>query len=156
MKEINSYLSFKIGDEYFAANVSDIHNIIEYCKITKVPEMPDYMLGVINLRGQVLPVLDSRLKFGLANTDITNNTCVIVMEVRVEEEQVFVGVLVDGVSEVLELDESKIKEAPTLGSKIRNDFIMGVYPYNDSFIMILNMGLVISVRDTMVLHGIEE
>ena len=78
MENIKSYLSFKIGSEYYAANVSNVQNIIEYSDITKVPEMPKYMLGVINLRGQVLPVIDSRIKFGIENTEITTNTCILV------------------------------------------------------------------------------
>ena len=156
MENIKSYLSFKIGDEYFAANVSFIHNIIEYCKITKVPEMPDYMLGVINLRGQVLPVIDSRLKFGIDKKEITGNTCIIVMEVEMDNQQVFVGVLVDGVSEVVELSENQIKESPSIGGKIKNDFISGVYQDDDKFTMVLDMNKVISEEEVLALKEVAE
>lgn len=142
MSDIKSYLSFKIDTEYYAANVSYVHNIIEYTDITKVPEMPKYMLGVINLRGQVLPVVDSRIKFGIENTEITTNTCILVMEVQIEGDKVFVGALVDGVAEVLEIEQESIKAAPSIGTTIRNDFINGVYHDDDKFIMILNMNKV--------------
>ncbi len=142
MTNIKSYLSFKIGSEYYAANVSNVQNIIEYSEITKVPEMPKYMLGVINLRGQVLPVIDSRIKFGIENTEITTNTCILVMEVQIENEEVFVGALVDGVAEVLEIEDTEVKETPSIGTTIKNEYITGVYHDGEKFIMILEMNKV--------------
>ena len=142
MTDIKSYLSFKIGNEYYAANVSNVQNIIEYSKITKVPEMPKYMLGIINLRGQVLPVIDTRIKFGIENTEITTNTCILVMEVQIENKEVFIGALVDAVAEVLEIDDTDIKDTPRIGTTIKNDFLTGVYHDKDKFIMILEMNKV--------------
>jgi len=144
MDNIKSYLSFKIGSEYYAANVSYVHNIIEYTDITKIPDMPVYMLGVINLRGQVLPVIDSRIKFGISNTEITTSTCILVMEVQLEDKQVFVGTLVDGVNEVLEISDEDIKESPSIGTTIRNDFISGVYHDDEKFIMLLEMNKILA------------
>lgn len=143
MTDIKSYLSFKIGGEYYAANVCYVQNIIEYSKITKVPEMPKYMLGIINLRGQVLPVIDTRIKFGIENTEITTNTCILVMEVHIESKEVFIGALVDAVSEVLEIVDTDIKDTPPIGTTIKNNFISGVYHDKDKFIMLLEMNKVL-------------
>ncbi len=88
---LNSYLSFKLGEEIFAANVSKVLNILEMTKITQVPKSPPYMKGVINLRGTVLPVVDTRLKFGMSATEFTPNTCILVMEVEVDGEALQVG-----------------------------------------------------------------
>lgn len=142
MTDIQSYLSFKIGTEYYAANVSNVTNIIEHSEITKVPEMPSYMLGIINLRGQVLPVIDSRIKFGIKNTEITANTCILVMDVDIDNEMVFAGALVDGVAEVLEIEDSEIKESPGIGTTIQNEYIVGVYHDGNKFIMILDINKV--------------
>ena len=144
MDNIKSYLSFKIGSEYYAANVSYVQNIIEYSEITKVPEMPEYMLGITNLRGKVLPVVDARIKFGIENTEITTNTCILVMEVQVDDEDIFVGTLVDGVSEVLEIEQEEIKETPSIGTTVKNEFIHGIYHDDEKFIMILNMNKIFS------------
>jgi purine-binding chemotaxis protein CheW len=149
--EIRSYLSFKIGNEMFAANVRHVHNIIELVPITKVPHSPSYMLGIINLRGQVLPVVDTRVKFGLSATAATNNTCILVMEVSIENESILVGALVDGVSEVLEIGAENIKSAPSLGAKFKSDFITGVFHNGDSFIMLLDMDKVFSADELLTL-----
>ncbi len=144
MSKLNSYLTFQIGEEYFAANVKYVHNIIEIPMITQVPEMPQYMLGVTNLRGKVLPVIDSRIKMGVKNTEFTTNTCIIVMEVNIDDQAVFMGLLVDAVSEVIEMDEQQIKEAPEIGNRIKSSNIVGVIPDDEKFIMVLKMENVLS------------
>ena len=147
MEQLKSYLTFRIGLEQFAANAVFVHNIIEIPKITTLPEMPNYMIGVINLRGKVLPVVDSRIKFGFTNTEITNNTCIIVMEVCIEEKQVFIGMLVDAVSEVLEIEPEQIKAPPSIGVGIENNFITGVFQNQNKFTMILDMNKVLSTNE---------
>jgi len=154
MDHINSYLSFRLNKEYYASSVSFVHNIIEYTEITAVPDMPSYMLGIINLRGQVLPVVDLRVKFGLLNRDITSNTCILVMEVSIGADQVLVGALVDGVSEVIEIEDSELKAPPSLGSKLKNDFITGVYHDDEKFILIMNMNRVFSEAEIIDLQGL--
>ena len=104
-KLLDSYLSFKLGDELFAANVAKVLNILEMVKITKVPKAPEYMKGVINLRGNVLPVIDTRTKFGMTPTEFTKNTCILVLDIIVDGEDIQVGALVDSVQEVLEITE---------------------------------------------------
>lgn len=147
MEQLKSYLTFKIGEEQFAANASFVHNIIEIPKITEVPEMPNYMMGVINLRGKVLPVIDSRVKFGIEKTDISTNTCIIVMEIAIDDKQVFIGALVDSVSEVVEIEPDEIKDPPSIGAGVKNDFIIGVFQNQDKFTMVLDMNKVLSTQE---------
>lgn len=145
--QINSYLTFKLGEEEFAANVSKVLSIMEMTKITKVPKSPEYMQGVINLRGQVLPVVDTRIKFGMSRTEFTQNTCIIVMEVDVENEQVLVGALVDSVQEVLELNDEDIQPPPSIGTNYKSEFISGMAKVDEKFIMILDMDKVFSAKE---------
>lgn len=147
LEQINSYLSFKLGEETFAANVGKVLNILEMTEITKVPKAPEYMKGVINLRGTVLPVVDTRIKFGMSATEYTNNTCILVMEVEVEGEQVQVGGLVDGVQAVLEIEQEDILPPPSIGSKYRSEFISGIAKIDEKFIMLLNMDRVFSADE---------
>lgn len=147
--ELNSYLSFNLGEEQFAANVGKVLNILEMTKITEVPKAPDYMKGVINLRGTVLPVVDTRIKFGMTPTVYTTNTCIIVMEIEMEGEQIQVGALVDAVQAVLELDKEEIQPPPSIGSKFKSEFIEGMAKVEDKFIMILNMEKVFSSEEIL-------
>ncbi|MFP4366733.1 MAG: chemotaxis protein CheW [Bacteroidales bacterium] len=144
LDQINSYLSFKLGGETFAANVGKVLNILEMTEITKVPKAPEYMKGVINLRGTVLPVVDTRIKFNMPATEYTNNTCILVMEVEVDGEHVQVGGLVDAVQAVLEIEQEDILPPPSIGSKYRSEFISGMAKIDDKFIMLLNMDRVFS------------
>lgn len=149
--EINSYLSFKLGDEVFAANVSKVLNILELTKITKVPKAPEYMKGVINLRGSVLPLVDTRIKFGMEPTEFTNNTCILVLDIDFDGESVHVGALVDGVQEVLEINGSEVEPPPSIGSKYKSEFIEGVAKNEEDFIMILDMDLIFTNDELKVL-----
>jgi purine-binding chemotaxis protein CheW len=146
--KLNSYLSFKLGDEIYAANVSKVLNILEMTKITKVPKTPDYMKGVINLRGTVLPVVDTRIKFAMSPTEFTANTCILVLDIDIDNESLHVGGLVDAVQEVLEIEPNQILPPPNIGSKFKSQFITGMYKMNDEqFIMMLDMDKIFSVDD---------
>ena len=145
--KINSYLSFKLGEEEFAAHASKVLNILELSPITVVPKAPDYMKGVINLRGAVLPVIDTRVKFGMTPTEYTNNTCIIVLDIVIDNDSIQVGALVDGVQAVLEIEREQIMPAPSIGSKYRSEFIEGVANINDNFVMILDMDAIFSSDD---------
>ena len=144
LSKINSYLSFKLGDEEFAAHVGKVLNILEMTKITEVPKAPEYMKGVINLRGTVLPVIDTRIKFGMTATVYTTNTCIIVLDIEMDGETIQVGALVDAVQAVLEIDKNQIMPPPSIGSKYKSEFIEGVANVDEKFIMILNMDAVFS------------
>jgi len=153
LSTLTSYLSFKLGDETFAANVKNVLNILEMSNITKVPKAPEYMKGVINLRGTVLPLIDTRIKFGLSPTAFTPNTCILVLEVTVGDETIQVGGLVDSVQEVLEIEPKQILPAPNIGSEFNSDFILGLYKPNDEqFIMILDFNKVFSVEELILVQ----
>ena len=145
--ETTQYLSFKLGEEIFAVDVAKVREILDVTAITKVPQTPEYMRGVINLRGSVVPVMDMRLKFGLPATERTVNTCIIVMEVTHDGETMVLGSLADSVQEVLELEPDQIEPPPRIGTHLRTDFIKGMGKYNDLFIIILDVDRVFNTGD---------
>jgi purine-binding chemotaxis protein CheW len=136
--EVNSYLSFRIGTEIFAADVKNVLNILEMTKITSVPKAPGYMKGVINLRGSVLPVIDSRMKFNLEESEFTSNTCIVVLELHIGSEPIIIGTIVDAVKEVLEIEDNNILPPPSIGTSYRTNFLKGMYKSDDGFIMLLD------------------
>jgi len=151
--KIQTYLSFKLGEEVFALNVLKVLNILEMSPITKVPKSHDYMKGVINLRGNVLPVVDLRIKFGLKENDFTVDTSIIVLSISRKNEETMVGVLVDAVKEVLEFSDAEIVESPSIGTKYNSGFISGMKRRDDSFIMILNIDKVFSTEEIIDFKG---
>lgn len=146
---MQTYLSFKLNEEVFAINVSKVINILEMSHITKIPKAPEYMKGVINLRGTVLPVVDLRLKFGLPEKEATVDTSIIVLSIDLNGESVLVGTLVDAVKEVLELKNNEIAPAPTIGAKYSSGFIEGMWRLDDKFIMILDINKVFSTDEVI-------
>lgn len=142
-----SYLSFKLGNEHFAIEVMKIMEILEVTKITKVPHAPEFLKGVVNLRGSVLPVIDSRIKFGMEPVNFTVNTCILVVNIEVDGEEILVGALVDSVSEVFEMEEKHIQPSPSIGAKYKPDFIQGMIKEKDQFMMLLNIDNVFSSFD---------
>jgi len=150
--KMNSYLTFKIEEEIFAANVSKVLSILELSKITKIPRTPDYIRGVINLRGTVLPIIDLRTKFGLTPTEFTSNTCILVLEINIESASIKIGALVDAVQEVLEIEDNQIMPPPNLGSKYKSEFLEGMYKKEDSFLMILNMDMIFTYDELTVMN----
>lgn len=149
--EINSYLSFSLDGEYFAANVAKVLEILELVKITKVPQVPDFMQGVINLRGQVLPVIDTRLKFGLPPSESSRDTCIVVIEMQLADELINVGILVDAVKAVLEINDGDIMPPPSLGNQYRSEFLTGMARHNDEFLMVLNVDKILSFDEKKVI-----
>ncbi len=150
-----SYLSFKLGKETFASNVSKVLNIVEMPTITELPQAPEYMMGVMNLRGEVLPVIDSRIKFGMEPTIITSNTCVLVLEIESDNKKLKIGAMVDVVEEVLEIEESEIKPSPSIGTNYNTEFIVGMVQQDEHFIMVLDMDKVFSSADIISLQDTE-
>lgn len=144
---IRQYLTFQLGSEVFGIDVSNVREILEFNSATRVPKTPDFMRGVINLRGSVVPVLDMRLKFGLTETEKTVNTCVVVVEVSFDGENIVIGALVDSVQEVFEMDSSLIEPAPRIGTQLKTEFIKGMGKKDDSFIIILDIGKVFSLEE---------
>ena len=146
-KEAKSYLTFKLGEEQFGVHVSQVLNILEMTSITRVPKSPEYMKGVINLRGKVLPVIDARIKFGMEETEYTNNTCIIVMDLEMEEKPINIGTIVDGVLSVVEISENEIEPPPSIGSKFKSEFIYGMAKVEEEFIMLVDMQKVITADE---------
>ena len=153
--EITQFLTFKLGEELFALDIAEVREVLDFTIITKVPQTPDYMRGVINLRGSVVPVVDLRLKFGKTMTEKTVNTCVIIVEVAMGGEKVVMGAMADAVQEVLDLEPDQIDPPPRIGTKLNTDFIRGIGKRSDQFIMILDIDKILSndelslVIDTM-------
>lgn len=153
INESVQYLTFKLADETFALDVAKVREILEQSSITKVPQTPDFMRGVINLRGSVVPVIDMRLKFGMTATEQTVNTCIIVAEVQLEDEVIVLGALADSVQEVIEMEPQQIEAAPHIGTRLNTDFIKGMGKHDDRFIMILDIDKVFSSDELAKVQG---
>jgi purine-binding chemotaxis protein CheW len=153
--DTRQYLTFQLAEEIFGVDVSHVREILEFNTVTKVPKTPDYMRGVINLRGSVVPVLDMRLKFGMTLTKKTVNTCIIVVEVYYEGETIVIGALVDSVDEVFELEPDQIEPAPKIGIQLRTEFIKGMGKKDERFIIILDMDSVFSAGELAAAQGME-
>lgn len=149
--EQQQYLTFVLGGEMFAIGILCVKEIIEYGDLTVVPMMPECIRGVINLRGAVVPVVDLACRFGRRSTDLTRRTCIVIVEVEGEGERQDIGVIVDAVSEVLEIQGSQIEPAPAFGARIRTDFIHGMGKLDGKFVIILNVNKVLSLDDLALL-----
>jgi purine-binding chemotaxis protein CheW len=145
--ETRQYMTFKLGDELFAIDVAQVREVLEVSQITKVPTAPAYMRGVVNVRGQATPVVDLRLRFGLAPGTDTVHTRIIVMELELDGEATVLGGIADSVHEVIELEPSSIDPAPRIAMRWRTDFIQGMGKRGDDFIIILDVNAVFSSED---------
>jgi purine-binding chemotaxis protein CheW len=151
------YLTFRIGDEVFALDVSQVREVLDFSTITKVPRAPDFMRGVINVRGNVVPVVDLRRKFGLEPTEKTLDTRIVVMELSMDDELTVIGAMADSVHEVLELEAGQIEAPPRIGTRWRTEFIKGIGKRDEQFIIILDIDRVFSTDElAMVDAGTED
>ncbi|MBN1253120.1 MAG: chemotaxis protein CheW [Bacteroidales bacterium] len=154
--KINSYLVFCLDTELFAIHVDKILSILEMKKITKIPESPEYMKGVINLRGEVLPIIDSHLKFSLPPIDITMKTSIIVLEIETAENKIKLGLMVDKVEEVIQIVKKEILPPPNIGTAFESKFINGMYKKDDkTFIMIIDIDKVLSIKEIIDLGDLK-
>lgn len=149
--EQQQYLTFVLGGEMFAIGILCVKEIIEYGDLTVVPMMPECIRGVINLRGAVVPVVDLACRFSRRSADLTRRTCIVIVEVEGDGERQDIGVIVDAVSEVLEIQASQIEPAPAFGARIRTDFIHGMGKLDGKFVIILNVNKVLSLDDLALL-----
>jgi purine-binding chemotaxis protein CheW len=138
------YLTFKLEDEMFSVEVSQVREILDFTPITKIPRTPDFVRGVINVRGSVVPVVDMRLKFGMKGVDSTVNTRIVVLEVKQDGETTVLGALADSVHDVIELEADQIEDPPRIGSRWRTEFIKGIGKRDGMFIIILDIDRVFS------------
>ena len=156
VKEFDSYLSFTLDDEKFAIDVKQVIEILEVPNITKVPLAPPYMSGIINLRGKVLPLIDTKVKFELEAVDFTIDTCIIVLELAVEDEVMHIGALVDSVLEVLEVDRATVQPSPSIEAKYPLEFIRGMIRKEEDFIMLVNLNAVFSLEEVHFMQDANE
>ncbi len=153
--ETRQYLTFKLGDEIYATDVAKVREVLDFTTITKIPRTPDFMSGVINLRGNVVPVVDLRLCFEMSKTEKTVNTCVVVVEMLLDGESAVIGALADSVEEVIDLEPDQIQPAPKIGTQIRTDFIKGMGKRDSQFIMILDIDRIFSADELTAVRSAE-
>lgn len=152
----NQYLTFKLDQEVYALDITQVREVLDFTEVTKVPRMPDFMRGVINLRGGVVPVVDLRLKFCLAESERTVDTCIIIMELDIEGEKTFLGALADSVQEVITLESDQIEPPPKIGTRLDTEFIKGMGKKNDKLIIILDIDRVFSSNELEDFHTAEK
>jgi purine-binding chemotaxis protein CheW len=154
--EAHQYLTFLLSGEMYAVGILHVKEIIEYGHLTEIPMMPAFIRGVINLRGAVVPVVDLSARFGHTQSDVGKRTCIVIVEVRQGETRHDLGIMVDAVSEVLEIPGSEIEPPPSFGAKIRADFIAGMGKVAGKFVILLDIQRVLSVDEMAVLADVGE
>jgi purine-binding chemotaxis protein CheW len=151
--ETRQYLTFRLGNEIFATDVAKVREVLDLTTITAIPRTPEFMSGVINLRGSVVPVVDLRLCFEMSKTESTRNTCIVVVEVLLDNEPTVIGALADSVEEVIDFEPEQIQPAPRIGTQIRTDFIRGMGKRDAQFVMILDIDRVFSADELSAMLG---
>jgi purine-binding chemotaxis protein CheW len=140
----DQYLTFTLAEETFAIEIVKVREVIDFVHLTRVPRMPVFLRGVINLRGSVVPVIDLRLILGMPSVEKTVDTCIIIAEVNMAGEPLHLGMLADSVQEVIDIDPAQIDPPPKLGSMLNTDFIRGMGKRGEGFFIILNIDQVLS------------
>ena len=156
MEEKKTYLTFTLGEETFAFPVAHVREVLDLTDVTKVPRTPDFLRGVINLRGSVVPVVDMRIKFGFPSIQDGLDTCIIVVEVDYSGEKTQIGALADSVQEVFDLSSSEIEPPPAFGMRLHAGYIKGMGKRDDRFIIILDTDKVFSEDELLVASGISD
>lgn len=141
------FLTFRIGHENYGLELSQTREIIEYSGITEVPLMPSFLRGVINLRGEVVPVIDLAVRLGRKAIEVQRRTCIIVVELNNNDQHHVLGLLADAVSEVIEMDDENIEDAPSFGANIRAEFIQGIAKQGEEFVVLLDANNALSIRE---------
>jgi purine-binding chemotaxis protein CheW len=152
--DTNQYLTFTLGGEMFAVGILNVKEIIEYGNLTEIPMMPGFIRGVINLRGAVVPVVDLAARFGGKTSDVQRRTCIVIVEVTQVGAKHDIGIMVDAVSEVLEIQATEIEPPPSFGAKIRADFIAGMGKVARKFVIILQIDRVLSDDEITLLADV--
>jgi len=146
-------LAFRLGDETFAVNVTKAREVLDCIDITRIPQTPPFMLGVINLRGSVVPVIDLRRKFAMPAAERTRDTCIIVLEVTHDDGTLVVGALADSVEEVLDITAEQVELPPRIGTRLKTEFIHGMVNQEDTFVIYLDIDRVFSSEDLDLVQG---
>jgi purine-binding chemotaxis protein CheW len=148
------YLTFALASEEYGLEILKVREIIGYMEITAVPQTPAHVRGVVNLRGQVIPVIDLRAKFGMETMDVTEETCIIVVEITQGDRKFDTGIVVDHVQEVLDIAGENIEQAPRFGSSVNTDFILGMGKIGDTVKILLDIDKVLTTDDIAGLAGL--
>ncbi len=151
----NQFLTFRIGQEYFGLELEQTREILEYTGVTEVPLMPNFLSGVINLRGEMVPVIDLAVRLGRKAIEVQRRTCIIVVEVHAQGQDHVLGLLADGVSEVVEISPAEIEKAPSFGANIRAEFIQGIAKRDNNFVVLLDAANALSVNELAHLVEVE-
>lgn len=146
---MNQYLTFYVAGEEYAVTILKVTEIIECVALTHVPGTPSWIRGVLNLRGAVVPVVDLAVKFGLAPTEVTRRTCVVMIELEHEGDRLVLGVMADSVHQVVELGPDQIQPPPSFGPKVRVDCIQGMGVSGDAFVVLLDIDRVLSSNEIL-------
>ena len=154
--QAGKYLTFRLANEEYGLEILKVREIIGLMDITKVPRTPHYIRGIINLRGKVIPVLELRLKFMMETREDTEETCIIVVDVATTDVSIQMGILVDSVSEVLDIQTDEIEDAPSFGSGVDTDFILGMGKIKDEVKILLDINKVLGDVDLTSLSTVEE
>jgi purine-binding chemotaxis protein CheW len=141
------YLTFTLAEEEYGIGILKVKEINGMMPITSVPRTPEFVKGVINLRGKVIPVVDLRVKFGMKSIDYTDRTCIIVVEIDSDAGTLLIGIVVDSVSEVLNIREEEIEETPNFGTRLRHDYILGMAKRDGGVKILLNIDKVLSADE---------
>jgi purine-binding chemotaxis protein CheW len=155
-EHLHQYLTFLVGKDNLAISILDVKEIIEINMITRVPMTPNYIRGVINLRGSVVPVIDLSARLGRECSEINKRTCIVLVQVEYNDESQLLGMLVDAVDEILDLPESNILPPPDFGADIRNDFIKGMGRVGEEFIILLDINRVLALKELSQLRQVAE
>lgn len=147
------YLSFTVDSDVYAFDALSIKEIIEYSNVTRIPMVPKFIRGVTNLRGSVVPVIDLAARMGKNTAEVTKRSCIIIVEVRCDDETITVGVVIDAINEVFNLREDDIEAAPSFGAGIRADFLSGMGKVGGRFVILLNINRVIAINELADLIG---
>ncbi len=148
------YLTYTLAEEEYGIGILKVKEIIGMMPITSVPRTPDFVKGVINLRGKVIPVIDLRLKFSMKSIDYTDRTCIIVVEIDSNDTTVLIGIVVDAVSEVLNINESEIEETPQFGTSINTEYILGMAKMEGGVKILLDIDKVLSQEEVTQLENV--
>ncbi len=148
-------LTFSLGEELYALDVGGVREVLEMTRITPLPRTPEYLRGVINVRGSVVPVVDLRLKLGMPRSQKTIDTCIVVLDITVDDSPVTVGILVDAVQEVVDFDSARIEPPPHLGTAMEAELIQGIGKREDRFVMILDIQKIFAEEELATLAAVE-
>jgi purine-binding chemotaxis protein CheW len=143
----SQFLTFTLDEERYAVEIGKVREVLEFTSVNRVPRTPEFMRGMINLRGNIVPVIDLRLKLGLSRTERTVDTCIVITEVQVDGEPLVLGALADSVQEVIELDQSSVAPPPKMGTRVDTRFIRAMGKREDQFLIILDIDRVLSEED---------